>query len=77
MTEDEYRAGRAEAEGEETQRVDRLSAFVENEHGLGGLRSDRHSGPLRASGTSVFDGAPNLTASSRLDLERRDDVAVS
>jgi heme-degrading monooxygenase HmoA len=32
MTEDEYRSWRAEADAEETQRVDRLSAFVENEH---------------------------------------------
>lgn len=32
MTEDEYRAWRAEAETDENARVDRLSAFVENEH---------------------------------------------
>jgi heme-degrading monooxygenase HmoA len=32
MTEDEYRAWRADADAEENQRVDRLSAFVENEH---------------------------------------------
>jgi heme-degrading monooxygenase HmoA len=32
MTEDDYRAWRAEADADETQRVDRLSAFVENEH---------------------------------------------
>jgi heme-degrading monooxygenase HmoA len=32
MTEDEYRAWRAEADADENQRVDRLSAFVENEH---------------------------------------------
>ena len=32
MTEDDYRAWRAEADAEETQRVDHLSAFVENEH---------------------------------------------
>jgi heme-degrading monooxygenase HmoA len=31
MTEDEYRSWRAEADAEETHRVDRLSAFVENE----------------------------------------------
>lgn len=31
MTEDEYRSWRAEADAEETRRVDRLSAFVENE----------------------------------------------
>ena len=35
MTEDEYRAWRAEADAEENQRVDRLSAFVENEHVAG------------------------------------------
>jgi heme-degrading monooxygenase HmoA len=32
MTEDDYRAWRAEADAEETQRVDHVSAFVENEH---------------------------------------------
>jgi heme-degrading monooxygenase HmoA len=32
MTEDEYRSWRGEADAQETQRVDRLSAFVENEH---------------------------------------------
>jgi heme-degrading monooxygenase HmoA len=32
MTEDEYRSWREEADAEENQRVDRLSAFVENEH---------------------------------------------
>jgi heme-degrading monooxygenase HmoA len=32
MTEDEYRAWREEADADENQRVDRLSAFVENEH---------------------------------------------
>ena len=32
MSEDEYRGWRAEADAEETQRVDRLSAFVENDH---------------------------------------------
>jgi len=32
MTEDDYRSWREEADAEETQRVDRLSAFVENEH---------------------------------------------
>jgi heme-degrading monooxygenase HmoA len=32
MTEDEYRRWRGEADAEETQRVDHLSAFVENEH---------------------------------------------
>ena len=35
MTEDEYRAWRAEADAQENQRVDRLSAFVENEHVAG------------------------------------------
>jgi heme-degrading monooxygenase HmoA len=35
MTEDEYRAWRAEADADENQRVDRLSAFVENEHVAG------------------------------------------
>ena len=35
MTEDEYRAWRAEADSAENQRVDRLSAFVENEHVAG------------------------------------------
>jgi heme-degrading monooxygenase HmoA len=32
MTEDEYRAWRAEADANENARVDQLSAFVENEH---------------------------------------------
>jgi hypothetical protein len=32
MTEDEYRAWRAEADADENARVDHLSAFVENEH---------------------------------------------
>ena len=32
MTEDEYRAWRAEADAEENLRVDRLSQLVENEH---------------------------------------------
>ena len=32
MTEDEYRAWREEADAEETARVDRLSAFIENEY---------------------------------------------
>ena len=32
MTEDDYRRWRGEADAEETQRVDHLSAFVENEH---------------------------------------------
>ena len=32
MTEDDYRGWREDADAEETQRVDRLSAFVENEH---------------------------------------------
>jgi heme-degrading monooxygenase HmoA len=32
MTEDAYRAWRAEADAQETQRVDHLSAYVENEH---------------------------------------------
>ncbi len=32
MSEDDYRSWRTEADAEETQRVDRLSAFVENEH---------------------------------------------
>ena len=32
MTEDDYRAWRAEADADETKRVDHLSAFVENEH---------------------------------------------
>jgi heme-degrading monooxygenase HmoA len=32
MTEQDYRKWRAEAESQENQRVDRLSAFVENEH---------------------------------------------
>jgi heme-degrading monooxygenase HmoA len=35
MTEDDYRAWRAEADADENQRVDRLSAFVENEHVAG------------------------------------------
>ena len=32
MTEDDYRAWRAEADADENQRVDRLSAFVQNDH---------------------------------------------
>ena len=32
MTLDDYHAWRGQAEGEETARVDRVSAFVENEH---------------------------------------------
>ena len=32
MSEDDYRAWRAEADADENQRVDALSAFVENEH---------------------------------------------
>ena len=32
MTEDQYRQWRGDADAQETQRVDRLSAFVENEH---------------------------------------------
>jgi heme-degrading monooxygenase HmoA len=32
MTEDDYRAWRAEADADENQRVDRLSAFVLNDH---------------------------------------------
>ncbi|MEA2361425.1 MAG: hypothetical protein QOD71_570 [Thermoleophilaceae bacterium] len=32
MTEDDYRRWRAEADAEETHRVDQLSAFVQNEH---------------------------------------------
>jgi heme-degrading monooxygenase HmoA len=32
MTEDDYRAWRGEADAQETQRVDQLSAYVENEH---------------------------------------------
>jgi heme-degrading monooxygenase HmoA len=32
MTIDDYRRWRADADAQETQRVDRLSAFVENEH---------------------------------------------
>src|SRR5256885_3183169 len=32
MSEDDYRSWRAEADAEETQRVDRLSAFVENDY---------------------------------------------
>ena len=32
MSEDEYRSWRAEADAEEMQRVDRLSAFVQNEY---------------------------------------------
>jgi len=35
MTEDDYRRWREEADAEETQRVDQLSAFVENEHASG------------------------------------------
>jgi heme-degrading monooxygenase HmoA len=32
MSEDDYRAWRAEADADENRRVDNLSAFVENEH---------------------------------------------
>ena len=32
MAEDDYRAWRAEADADESQRVDRLSAFVQNDH---------------------------------------------
>jgi heme-degrading monooxygenase HmoA len=32
MTKEDYRRWREEADAEETQRVDRISAFVENEH---------------------------------------------
>jgi heme-degrading monooxygenase HmoA len=32
MTKDDYHRWRGEADAQETQRVDRLSAFVENEH---------------------------------------------
>ncbi|MEA2378785.1 MAG: hypothetical protein QOD13_2692 [Thermoleophilaceae bacterium] len=32
MTEEDYRAWRAEADAEETERVDRLSPFVQNEY---------------------------------------------
>jgi heme-degrading monooxygenase HmoA len=32
MSEDEYRSWRSEADAQETHRVDRLSAFVENEY---------------------------------------------
>jgi heme-degrading monooxygenase HmoA len=32
MSEDDYRGWRAQADAAETRRVDRLSAFVENEH---------------------------------------------
>jgi heme-degrading monooxygenase HmoA len=35
MTEDEYRSWRATADAEETHRVDRLSAFVQNEYVAG------------------------------------------
>jgi heme-degrading monooxygenase HmoA len=35
MTEDDYRSWRAEADAEETQRVDHLSAFVKNEYVAG------------------------------------------
>jgi heme-degrading monooxygenase HmoA len=35
MTEEQYRAWRAEADSEENARVDSLSAFVENEHVAG------------------------------------------
>ena len=35
MTEDEYRAWRAEADAEETKRVDQMSAFVQNEYVAG------------------------------------------
>jgi hypothetical protein len=35
MTEDDYRRWRAEADADEMRRVDRLSAFVENEYVAG------------------------------------------
>jgi len=35
MSVDEYHRWRAEADAEENQRVDRMSAFVENEHAAG------------------------------------------
>jgi heme-degrading monooxygenase HmoA len=35
MTEDQYREWRESADAEENQRVDRMSAFVENEHVAG------------------------------------------
>jgi hypothetical protein len=35
MSKDDYHRWRAEADAEENQRVDRLSAFVENEHVAG------------------------------------------
>ena len=35
MTEDDYRRWRAEADAEENQRVDKLSAFVQNEYVAG------------------------------------------
>jgi hypothetical protein len=35
MTEDEYRQWRAEADAKENQRVDKLSAFVQNEYVAG------------------------------------------
>ena len=35
MSEDDYRRWRAEADADETQRVDRLSAFVQNEYVAG------------------------------------------
>ena len=35
MSQDDYRQWRAEADAEETQRVDRLSAFVQNEYVAG------------------------------------------
>ena len=42
MSEDDYRAWRAEADADENQRVDALSAFVENEHVSGRVRGGRH-----------------------------------
>ena len=38
MSEDESRAWRSEADAEENQRVDHLSAFVENDHVSGSTR---------------------------------------
>ncbi|MEA2473963.1 MAG: hypothetical protein QOE06_1878 [Thermoleophilaceae bacterium] len=35
MSEDDYRAWRAEADAQENQRVDQISAFVQNEHVAG------------------------------------------
>ena len=35
MTEDDYRSWRAEADAQEMQRVDRLSAYVKNEYVAG------------------------------------------